>query len=443
MKRRKVFATLVVLGIIGLIAGAIVIAQQQITLTTYYPAPYGEYQTLLAKGINTGFLEVEGDADVNILDFLVGQRDWSVDPPPIVQAAQAEFVGDVVIGRGGESSGLTLNGKTITSWDQVAGNEPLPVVFRHSVLPHGGKISLPDGGGGGYAPPDTSFWLINGAPVPLLQSECVWFVSPHEQSIDDTVGKEFLTCFTDAISDRDDLDGVGRFVQCFSKNKGAATYVDGEANAFIICTYGQTGQWEGASACPNGSCEAGETCQTCPADCPPDPSQCGNNACQSAAPYCEKFANCAADCEPPIGTCVFEKTLVDVEGLSPTEARKVKLGQRVLGYDFKQKKAVYGKVRAYWEEEMDTLYVVTTERGTVRYSWSHQLWTQRGWIPAQDLLLTDQVHYLEGDTLVPVPIQKLETEKGQFVVVNYDVEGIKTYFAEGMLTHNMKPKPLK
>ena len=50
MKRHKVFATLVVLGIVGLIAGAIVIAQQQITLTSYYPAPYGEYVDLTFAG---------------------------------------------------------------------------------------------------------------------------------------------------------------------------------------------------------------------------------------------------------------------------------------------------------------------------------------------------------------------------------------------------------
>ena len=49
MKRHKVFATLVVLGIVGLIAGAIVIAQQQ-TLTMYYPAPYGEYVDLTFAG---------------------------------------------------------------------------------------------------------------------------------------------------------------------------------------------------------------------------------------------------------------------------------------------------------------------------------------------------------------------------------------------------------
>ena len=52
MKRRKVFATLVVLGIVGLIAGAIVIAAQQITLTTYYPAPYGEYKEADIDNVN-------------------------------------------------------------------------------------------------------------------------------------------------------------------------------------------------------------------------------------------------------------------------------------------------------------------------------------------------------------------------------------------------------
>ena len=52
MRRHKVFATLVVLGIVGLIAGAIVIAGQQ-TLTTYYPAPYGAYANLTLSGLFT------------------------------------------------------------------------------------------------------------------------------------------------------------------------------------------------------------------------------------------------------------------------------------------------------------------------------------------------------------------------------------------------------
>ena len=52
MRRHKVFATLVVLGIVGLIAGAIVIAQQQITLTTYYPSPYGEYKEVDIDNVN-------------------------------------------------------------------------------------------------------------------------------------------------------------------------------------------------------------------------------------------------------------------------------------------------------------------------------------------------------------------------------------------------------
>ena len=66
-----------------------------------------------------------------------------------------------------------------------------------------------------------------------------------------------------------------------------------------------------APVCGNGTCEAGETATSCPADCAPPPSPvCGNGTCEAG----ETATSCPADCAPPPspvcgnGTCEAGET---------------------------------------------------------------------------------------------------------------------------------------
>lgn len=51
--------------------------------------------------------------------------------------------------------------------------------------------------------------------------------------------------------------------------------------------------------CPNGKCDPGETCESCPSDCastcPPSGPKCGNNSCEQG----ETYEICPQDCAPP------------------------------------------------------------------------------------------------------------------------------------------------
>ena len=138
MKRRKVFATLVVLGIIGLIAGAIVIAQQQITLTSYYPAPYGEYVDLSLGGILTAkertvpatpsaadqgqiyFDDVDDkfkvSEDGGAWTDLVGGGAWTRDPGPPAIIHPTDLTDRVAIGS------VTPTAAKLRLWSDVLGN---------------------------------------------------------------------------------------------------------------------------------------------------------------------------------------------------------------------------------------------------------------------------------------------------------------------------------
>jgi len=51
--------------------------------------------------------------------------------------------------------------------------------------------------------------------------------------------------------------------------------------------------------CGNGACEAGETPQTCAADCKPDGPKCGNEKCEEG----ESAATCPSDCKPDGPKC--------------------------------------------------------------------------------------------------------------------------------------------
>jgi hypothetical protein len=62
--------------------------------------------------------------------------------------------------------------------------------------------------------------------------------------------------------------------------------------------------------CGNGTCDAGETSATCPADCPPPPNPCGNGVCDAG----ETYASCPVDCPPPPTPITLTYTAKRVQG---------------------------------------------------------------------------------------------------------------------------------
>ena len=132
MKRRNVLGVLVVLGLLGLAATAIVIAQQQVQLTSYYPAPYGEYVDLTFAG----HLDAKGLAAV----------------PAVSNAGEGRIYYDSGANKFKVSESgaayVDLGGGGAGDWTRVAG----PPSFMH-------PTNVADTIGIGTATPDTNYNL--------------------------------------------------------------------------------------------------------------------------------------------------------------------------------------------------------------------------------------------------------------------------------------------
>ena len=124
MRRSNVLGALVLLGILGLVISAVVIAQQQgLTLTTYYPAPFGEYQQL----------RVMGDTNPATVDLTVGQGDGAGN---ITQEGTVQIDGDLTVGQPGD---LTTQDRNLTvSGDVTIGDVATPTTSTLSL--HGNLI---------------------------------------------------------------------------------------------------------------------------------------------------------------------------------------------------------------------------------------------------------------------------------------------------------------
>jgi hypothetical protein len=99
------------------------------------------------------------------------------------------------------------------------------------------------------------------------------------------------------------LGGAGAAPVCTDIRENVFTVThdvgSAECRARVICGPPQP------TTCGDGTCNGGETCATCPADCgacPPPPPTCGNGTCDGT----ETCASCPADCgvcPPPPPTC--------------------------------------------------------------------------------------------------------------------------------------------
>lgn len=104
--------TLYILGISALVAIFIGSARaEQITLTTYYPAPYGVYNQMVTRTLGVGDNDGDGDIDSNDApdpDFITGNPNdlW--------------VAGNVGIGTIGPSQRLDVNGKIRMRIETVA-----------------------------------------------------------------------------------------------------------------------------------------------------------------------------------------------------------------------------------------------------------------------------------------------------------------------------------
>jgi hypothetical protein len=99
-------------------------------------------------------------------------------------------------------------------------------------------------------------------------------------------------------------------------------------------------------------------------------------------------------------------------------------------------------VHPNWKAEADTVLI----NGHLRATTNHPFFLDGRWVKAENLKAWDVLKRvnvsLSGNTAamgtVPEPIMTLERLEGANTVYNFEVETFHTYFADGILVHNMK-----
>ena len=436
MKYEKGLHIAVLAGLLILAVSVAVMAAQQVTMTTFYPAPFGEYRYF--EGI-TGQIRGNTAAD---FDFVVGQRSTAAGDP-IVQIANMEVVGDLTVGRtAADNFGISLNGTTIHSWSETG---PASTTVRMGVgtLDDQGTIPLPDGGGAGYVAPNTSFWPDGSA---VTNSQCSWTVTPQRQLFNDgaATGNVNLYAFTDDNASDNVVGARGRQLSIFAFNEDGITITGGrgaastrKADYTITCVKDAVVQQGSAPICNNDTfCVSPETVQNCPGDC-----HCGNGTCQSALG--ETAANCPADCQSSDGgstqqSCVSEDSLLTVLGKGRIPVKDIQAGESVWTYDFQAKEGKFSKVSAVWNEVRSRLYVIQTPSRILKVTADHRVPTPLGDLSGKFVQVGTPLYIWKEGRLQEEKVVSVSVEKGKFTVYNLTLPDTHLYFSDGVLVHNMK-----
>lgn len=129
MKSRNVFGALVFFGMLSLAISVVVMAQQQVSITTFYPAPFGDYARLF----------VSGDADPTSDDLAIGEATAGA----ITREGQVRMNGNVTIGQPGDAA--TQNRNLTVSGNVTVGDTDTTVMDTVQIL---GRLRVDDNFGG-------------------------------------------------------------------------------------------------------------------------------------------------------------------------------------------------------------------------------------------------------------------------------------------------------
>ena len=117
------------------------------------------------------------------------------------------------------------------------------------------------------------------------------------------------------------------------------------------------------------------------------------------------------------------------------------LEDELLTFNQNTKKHGSGKIGSIQVTTQNRLISIVSETDSIRSTPSHRFYTKdRGWVTADDLTIED--HLLNSDGKF-VRINSIEKLEGEFEVYHIiDVKEDHTYYAENLLVHNIKLKPV-
>jgi Flp pilus assembly pilin Flp len=154
----------------------------------------------------------------------------------------------------------------------------------------------------------------------------------------------------------------------------------------------------------------------------------------------QPVCDASGSCNRPGESCFAAGTLVHTaNGLRAIE--EIRTGDEVWSRDADTGEAALRPVQQLFvtPEQPILILSVASDAGreeSLRVTFEHPFWTQRGWTAAQDLAPGDSVQLLSGDW---VDVVAGESADERVTVYNFEVAGFHTYFVgdQGLWVHNL------
>ncbi|WP_416292525.1 S8 family serine peptidase [Paenibacillus illinoisensis] len=135
--------------------------------------------------------------------------------------------------------------------------------------------------------------------------------------------------------------------------------------------------------------------------------------------------------------CMPEGTLIQTKnGEKPIE--EIKVGDLVLAKDTDRNIQSYKPVEYLFNTTADVIYTLQIGEADVRTTGNHRFWIKnRGWIPADELVVGDQVELQDGSL---ERLNSIEFNYEPVKVYNFTVTEFHSYYVSelGILTHNLE-----
>jgi hypothetical protein len=150
-----------------------------------------------------------------------------------------------------------------------------------------------------------------------------------------------------------------------------------------------------------------------------------------------------AACTSSSDSCLAEGTLVSTpEGLRAIET--LKAGDFVLVADPRARRPRTRRILEVVRHELRETFVIDAASSHMRVTGEHRVWvaSREAWLEADKILVGDVVCVIEGGIVREQVVEDLRRDKECVAVFDLSLDGPeRTFFADGILVHNMSWPP--
>lgn len=140
------------------------------------------------------------------------------------------------------------------------------------------------------------------------------------------------------------------------------------------------------------------------------------------------------------GQCIFSKTLIKINKKTSFPISKLKIGAKVLTYDFQKNKLKYTKLLDKWKKEKNKLYIIKTKHAEIKCSKDHLLFIKKNnkilEIPAEKISIGDTLFYINKNLKnKEVKVTNIKIKKEKINLIDISVKN-HNFIANGLIVHN-------